>query len=66
MKPFTIRDGSVFRGDIHMTPDECDRLLSVYRRDAKAGDWWSPFARQRAGELAAVMAEAYHRTERAA
>lgn len=59
---FTVQDGEVFRGAIHMDPDDCALLLSAYERQIRAGDWWSPHARQRAAELAGAMAEAYHRS----
>jgi hypothetical protein len=61
---FTIRNGCVFRGEIYMSPQDCNLLLIAYQRAAKANDWWSKTALSRADQLAAAMSAAYH--ERAA
>jgi hypothetical protein len=54
----TIRDGYVCWRGIAKTPDEASRLLAVFRQSAKAGDWWSPYARDHAEALEAAMREA--------
>lgn len=51
MSDFTVTEGRVYHDDIYRTPETCERLLAVYERDAKAGDWWAPESARLAQEL---------------
>ena len=55
---FSVRDGMVFQERTYRAPDECRRLLTVYRRAASAADWWAPLAAGLAADLERAMAEA--------
>lgn len=58
MSAYTASEGRVYVRGIYHTPESCERLLEIYRRESSGGDWFSRSAQKLAAELEAVMHEA--------
>lgn len=59
MADYTAHDGMVFIRGIFHTPESCERLLAIYRREAAdPRDWFRHEAAALADELAEAMRQA--------
>lgn len=58
MSAYTASEGRVYVRGVYHTPESCERLLEIYRREAHGGDWFGSAAQQLADELEAAMRDA--------